>query len=59
MNECPIGWSTEEIKDKPNSLVEEDTEEMKTWRGINQEEMDQCWKKLAERMEEEVLDMMR
>ena len=23
---------------------------------MNQEEMDQCWKKLAEKMEEEVLD---
>ena len=29
---------------------------MRKWRGLKQEEMDQCWKKLAERMEEEVLD---
>ena len=51
------GWSTEEMKDKGNSRLEEDTEEeMKTRRGLNQEEMDQCWKKLAGRMEEEVLD---
>ena len=49
------GWSTEEMNDKAN-LLEEDTEEMRTWRGLNQEEMDQCWKKVAERMEEEVLD---
>ena len=29
---------------------------MRKWRGLNQDEMDHCWKKLAERMEEEVLD---
>ena len=50
------GCSIEEMIDKANSLLEEDTEEMKTWRGLNQEEMDQCWKKVAERIEEEVLD---
>ena len=50
------GWSTEEMKDKANSLLEEDTEEMRKWRGLNQSEMDICWKKLAERMEEEVLE---
>ena len=49
-------WSTEEMIDKPNSLSEEDTEEMMKWRGINQEEMDQCCEKLAEKMGEEVLD---
>ena len=50
------GWSTEQMNDKANSLLEEDTEEVTTWRDLNQEEMDQCWKKLAERMEVEVLD---
>ena len=50
------GWSTEDMKDKTNSLLEEEKEEMRTWRGLNQEEMDQCWKSLAERMEEAVLD---
>ena len=49
-------WSTEEMIDKPHSLIEEDTEEMMKWRGINQEKMDQCCKKLAEKMGEEVLD---
>ena len=49
------GCSTEEMKDKTNSLREEDTEEMRTRRCLNQEEMDQCWKNVAERMEEEVL----
>ena len=29
---------------------------MKRWRSLNLIEMDLCWKKLAERMEEEVLD---
>ena len=50
------GWSTEEMKGKPSSSVEEDTEEMRGWRGMSQDEMDQCWKNLAERMEEDVLD---
>ena len=50
------GCSIEEMREKPNIAVEEDTEEMRTWRGLNQEEMDQRWKKLAERMEEEVLE---
>ena len=36
--------------------MEEDTEEMKEWRELNQSEIDICWKKLAERMEEDVLD---
>ena len=31
------GWSTEDMVDKPNSLMEEDTEEMRKWRGMNQE----------------------
>ena len=44
------------MKDKRNSLLEEDTEEMRKWRGMNEEEMDQCWKKVTERTEEEVLD---
>ena len=48
------GWSTEEMKGKPSSSLEEHTEEMRKWRGKSQDEMNQCWKKLAERMEEEV-----
>ena len=27
------GWSNEEVKDKPNSLLKEDTEGMRKWRG--------------------------
>ena len=50
------GWSIEEMRERPNIAVEEDTEEMKRWRSLNQSEMDPCWKKLAKRMEEEVLD---
>ena len=53
------GWSSEEMKGKPNSSLEEDTEELRTWRGMGQDEMDQCWKNLAERMEEKVLDSKR
>ena len=44
------GWSTEEMKDKANSLLEVDTEEMRKWRGMSQEEMDQCWKNFGETM---------
>ena len=36
------GRSAGEMKDKANSLLEEDTEELRKWRGMNQEEMDQC-----------------
>ena len=50
------GWSTEEMKGKPSSSLEEDTEEMRKWRGMSQDEMDQCWKDLVEKTEEEVLD---
>ena len=50
------GSSTEEMKDKPSSSLEEDTGEMIEWRSMSQEEMDQCWKMLAEKIEEEVLD---
>ena len=42
------GWSIEEMKEKPNIAVEEDTEEMRKWRGLSQSEMDQCWRNLAE-----------
>ena len=34
----------------------EDTEEMKTWRGSSQSEMDLRWQNLAARMEDEVLE---
>ena len=50
------GWSMEEMKEEPHVVVLEDTEEMRKWRGLSQSEMDLCWKDLAERMEEEVLD---
>ena len=44
------------MKDQANSHLLEDTEEMRTWRGLNQEEIDQCWKEWSEKIEEEVLD---
>ena len=50
------GWSTEDMKGKSSSSLEVDTEEMSKWRGMSQDEMDQCWKKLAERTDEGVLD---
>ena len=58
MNACHKvpGWSIEEMKEKPHIAVEEDTEEMRKWRGLSHSEMDLCWKNLAEKLEEEVLD---
>ena len=50
------GWSIAETKERTNFAEEDDTKEMKRWRSLNQIEMDLCWKKLAERMEEEVLE---
>ena len=45
------------MKEKPNIAVEEeDTEEMRKWRGLSQSEMDQRQRNLAESMKEEVLD---
>ena len=44
------------MREKPDIALEEDTEEMKKWRGLSQSEMDRCWRNLARRMEEEVLD---
>ena len=45
----------EEMKEKL-SVAEEDAGEVKKWSGLSESEMDQSWKKLAGRMEEEVLD---
>ena len=50
------GWSIEEMKERPDLVVEENTDEMNRWRSLNQSEIGLCWKRLAERMEEEVLD---
>ena len=44
------------MKGQPSSSLGEETEEMRKWRGMSQDEMDQCWQSLAERMKEEVLD---
>ena len=38
------GWSIEEMNERPNIAVEEDTEEMKRSSTLNQSEMDLCWK---------------
>ena len=49
------GWSSQEETGKSNRSSKEDTEEMKNWRDMKYEEIDQCWRDLAGRMEEEVL----
>ena len=51
-----VGWSSEEMNDRPSNSVEQDAEEMIEWRSFSQEAVDLCWKNLAEKMEEEVLD---
>ena len=50
------GWSTEEVKSKPSSSLVEDTEEMIGWRTMSQLGVDECWKKIVGKMEEEVLN---
>ena len=44
------------MKERSDVAVEEDTEEMRRRRSLNQSETNLCWKILAEREEEEVLD---
>ena len=43
------GWTIEEMKGRPYIAVEEDTEEMKRWRGLSESEMDLCWKNFGRR----------
>ena len=50
------GWSMEEMKEDLSVAEKEDAEEVKMWRGLSQDEIDQSWKNLAERMEEELLN---
>ena len=50
------GWSVEEMKEKTYIPVVEDTEDMRKWRGLSRSEIDQCWRNLAGRMEEELMD---
>ena len=46
----------EEMEEELRSAEKEDAEEVKKWRGLSQSEIDQSWKNLAERMEEEILN---
>ena len=41
------GWSAEEMKEKPNTDIVADAEQMRKWRCLNKNEMDFCWKNLA------------
>ena len=41
------GWFMEEMKEKLSIAVEEDTEDVKKWRGLSRSEMDQRWKTWA------------
>ena len=50
------GWSTEEMKHTSSSIVVEDTEETIGWRALSQLDVDECRKKIAEKVEEEVLN---
>ena len=55
-----VGWSTEKTEEKANNQSNRDTEEVVSWRSINQGEIDDCWEitkwRIAreERIEEEV-----
>ena len=44
------------MKDTPGSFLEKDIGENMKWRQVSQKEVDHCWKKLAEKMEDKVLD---
>ena len=46
------------MKEKANSLLEEDTEEMKTWRGMGQDEMGRQ-KRSFQRQKRSVLEWRR
>ena len=46
-------WSSKEMKNRPSSSLVEDIEEMIGWRTM---EMNECWEKLAVKIEEEVLE---
>ena len=43
------------MDEKAHHQVFKDTEEMVQWRSINQQEVDNMWKKLSEKIAEEVL----
>ena len=45
-----------EMKNESREDTEKATEEMIEWRSMSQEEMDECWKRPAEKMEQEALD---
>ena len=47
-----VGWSTEVMEEVRSKREFKDTEEMVQWRSINQEEVDNEWKVLYEKMEE-------
>ena len=53
------GWATEEMKNKSSSLLVEDTEEMIGWRAMSQLDVNECWTKIAGKIEEEVLAKYR
>ena len=48
--------STEEMKNKPSSILVEDTDEIMGWRTMSQLDVDECWKKITGKMKEEVLN---
>ena len=51
-----VGWSIEELDQKVSGLLVKDTEDMVGWRIMSLEEVDQCWMRIAGKIEEEVLD---
>ena len=40
------------MDEKVSNLRVEDTEEMVSWRSLSQEEVDKCWMKMADKIED-------
>ena len=42
-----VGWYTKELEEKVSNLMVKDTEEMVSCRCMSQEEVDECWMRIA------------
>ena len=51
-----VGWSTEHMEEKQRNQEFKHSGEMVLWMSIDQEGMNQMWKKQCQRMKEEVLE---
>ena len=51
-----VGWSTKEMDQEVSNLLVKDMEEMVSLRSMSQDGVDECWMRIAEKIEEEVWD---